>query len=317
MRPLVTIGISTYNRADGYLQPALRSALAQGYPNLEIVISDNGSTDNTEDFIKSFNDSRIRYFKQEENIGANGNFNFCLEQAKGAYFLLLHDDDILDRDMVESCMSAVGDNTNLGIIRTGTRVINAKGEIIAHNPNRMEGLSATGLFINWFTQQTAFYFCSTLFHTERLKEIGGLKTRTNVFEDVVAIAKLAARYGHGNVYENKASFRLHGQNKGSSINSVNEWADDSLYLLEVLAEELPGDAERLKQYGQPYLCRRLYRYASKLPTFSERVKSYAWIYKTFGYTYSPMRYLYLRTVRQVKDILRPYVKRGKPQVLKG
>lgn len=317
MRPLVTIGISTYNRADGYLQAALRSALSQSYPNLEIVISDNGSTDHTEDFIKGFNDPRIRYFKQEENIGANGNFNFCLEQAKGAYFLLLHDDDILDYDMVESCMNAVGDRTNLGVIRTGTRVINAKGEVIAHNPNRMEGLSATGLFINWFTRQTAFYFCSTLFHTEHLKDIGGLRTKTNVFEDVVAIAKLAARHGHGNVYENKASFRLHGQNKGSSINSVNDWAEDSLYLLNVLAEELPDDAERLKQYGQPYLCRRLYRYASKLPTFTERLKSYAWIYKTFDYSYSPLRFLYVKTLKQLKSKVRPYLAGRRAQTIKG
>lgn len=316
-RPLVTIGISTYNRADGYLQAALSSALAQTYPNLEIVISDNGSTDNTEAFIKGFKDPRIRYFKQGENIGANANFNFCLEQAQGVYFLLLHDDDILDSDMVESCMNAVGDKTELGVIRTGTRVINAEGEVIAHNPNRMEGLSATKLFINWFTRQTAFYFCSTLFHTGRLKEIGGLRTKTNVFEDVVAIARLAARYGHGNVYENKASFRLHGQNKGSSLNSVNDWAQDSLYLLEVLTEELPGDAERLKQYGEPYLCKRLYRYASKLPGLPARIKSYAWIYKTFSYSYSPLRYLYLSSVKRTKTLLRPYLKGRQPQTLKG
>ena len=91
--PKVTIAIPTYNRADDYLKQTLKSALNQTYENIEIIVSDNCSTDNTEAVVNSFNDSRIRYFRQQENIGANNNFNFCLKQAKGEYFLLLLDDD--------------------------------------------------------------------------------------------------------------------------------------------------------------------------------------------------------------------------------
>ena len=308
MRPLVTIGISTYNRADGYLQGALLSALKQGYPNLEIVVSDNGSTDHTESFVKSFEDPRVRYFKQEENIGAVANFDFCLEQAQGAYFLLLHDDDLIDPDFVEACMSAVGDDTSLGIIRTGTRVIDDDGKTVAHNPNRMRGLTTADFFVNWFTKKTAIYFCSTLFNTQLLKDMGGLQTRTNVFEDVVAIARLSARHGRGDVYENKASFRIHGSNKGSTFNSINDWAEDSHYLLDVLCEEMPGDAERLLEVGKPYLCERLYRYASKLPDMGERVRTYLWAYRSFDYSASPLRYLARQKVLQAKAVARKLLK---------
>jgi glycosyltransferase involved in cell wall biosynthesis len=76
----------TYNRANGYLREALDSALAQTYPNLEIVISDNGSTDNTESVVRSYADPRIRYYRQQPPIISNDNFNFCLQQANGAYF---------------------------------------------------------------------------------------------------------------------------------------------------------------------------------------------------------------------------------------
>lgn len=102
--PLVTIAIPTYNRANLYLTQAIESAINQTYPNLEIIISDNCSTDDTEMVIRSFKDPRIRYFRQEKNIGGNNNFNFCLKQARGEYFLLLMDDDLIDSDFIETCM---------------------------------------------------------------------------------------------------------------------------------------------------------------------------------------------------------------------
>jgi glycosyltransferase involved in cell wall biosynthesis len=306
-QPLVTIGISTYNRADGYLKDALESALAQDYPNLEILVSDNGSTDHTEAYVRGFGDPRIRYCKQAQNIGANGNFNFLLDEARGEYFLLLHDDDVLDPDLVSSCVTAKGAGSP-GVIRTGTRVIGAEGHVLAENPNRAGGLSPTELFLLWFDKKTAFYFCSTLFHTAALRAAGGLRTKTNVFEDVVAIARLAARQGHANVAACKASFRLHGANKGSSLDGVQVWAADSRFLLEVLAAEMPGDAERLLKAGEPYLCARLYRYAAKLPTRGEQLRAYARIYREFGYSYSPLRFLARRGVSSLKDALRPLVK---------
>ena len=91
--PLVTIAIPTYNRANGYLKNAIECALKQTYRNIEVVISDNCSSDNTEEVVKGYTDPRIRYFRQSANIGANNNFNFCLEKAQGSYFLLFHDDD--------------------------------------------------------------------------------------------------------------------------------------------------------------------------------------------------------------------------------
>ena len=99
----VTVGIPTYNRADSYLKNALKSALAQRYENFEIVVSDNCSKDHTQALVEQMDDGRIRYFRQEKNIPANDNFNFCLQQARGDYFLLLHDDDLIDPDFVAAC----------------------------------------------------------------------------------------------------------------------------------------------------------------------------------------------------------------------
>ena len=118
--PLVSIAIPTYNRANGYLREALQASLGQSYPAIEIIVSDNFSSDNTEEVVRSYSDSRIRYFRQSENIGANNNFNFCLDQSRGAYFLLLPDDDLIDRDFIDVCIRAANYNTNIGITESFT-----------------------------------------------------------------------------------------------------------------------------------------------------------------------------------------------------
>lgn len=101
---LVTVAIPTFNRA-AYLKAALQSVVEQDYQNIEILISDNCSTDNTESVVKAFSDPRISYHRQEKNIGMVGNWNYCLEKAKGVFFMLLSDDDILERQAVTNLAS--------------------------------------------------------------------------------------------------------------------------------------------------------------------------------------------------------------------
>ena len=96
MQRLVTVGIPTFNRASGYLRGAIESALAQSYSNIEVIVSDNGSTDHTPDIVRSFNDPRLIYFRQESNIGQLNNTNFIVQKARGDYLLIYHDDDIID-----------------------------------------------------------------------------------------------------------------------------------------------------------------------------------------------------------------------------
>jgi glycosyltransferase involved in cell wall biosynthesis len=104
-KPLVSIGVPTYNRALT-LGRAVESALAQDYPNIELIISDNSSTDGTPALCAEFcrRDRRIRYIRQEVNRGGTANFRAVLEEARGEFFLWLADDDWLATDYVSSCM---------------------------------------------------------------------------------------------------------------------------------------------------------------------------------------------------------------------
>lgn len=102
-RPMVSIGMPVYN-GERFIREALDSLLAQTFTDFELIISDNASTDATESICRSYaeQDSRIRYIRQRENLGALPNFQFVLNEACGKYFMWAAYDDKWDRDWIES-----------------------------------------------------------------------------------------------------------------------------------------------------------------------------------------------------------------------
>lgn len=98
-QPLVSICIPVYNGA-AFIGETIASALAQTYPNTEIVVSDNASTDRTGDVVAeaAARDPRIRYERATTNVGPVGNFNRCLDLARGTYVKILCADDLLYPD---------------------------------------------------------------------------------------------------------------------------------------------------------------------------------------------------------------------------
>jgi glycosyltransferase involved in cell wall biosynthesis len=104
--PLVSIGIPTYNRPLG-LRRILEDITHQTYTNLEIIISDNCSTDSeTAHIAHEFmaQDARIRYVRQASNIGIFNNYQFLLQQAQGEYFAWVSDDDFRHPDYIAACI---------------------------------------------------------------------------------------------------------------------------------------------------------------------------------------------------------------------
>jgi glycosyltransferase involved in cell wall biosynthesis len=106
--PRVTVGIPVYN-GEEYLRQLLDSLLAQSYTDFEIVISDNCSTDTTEEICREYaaRDSRIRYHRCEVNRGASWNFNRVVELARGEYFKWTPADDEYEPQYLEACVSVL------------------------------------------------------------------------------------------------------------------------------------------------------------------------------------------------------------------
>ena len=307
--PTITIGISTYNRAAGTFPAALRSALAQEYPGLDVVVCDNASDDGTETFMQDQRDQRLRYVRHPANIGANANFNACLEHAQGDYFLLLHDDDLLEPGFVNRAAATIG-RMQAGAALGGTRRIDAAGSTTSIVNSPPAGLTGAGLFEEWFRRRISFYFCSTLFHTGRLREHGGFASPEGLFQDVVAIARLVAEAGYVSVPGVAGSFRRHDANRGGASHALR-WTRDSEHLLELLCGLFPEDADELRDLAAPYLAAKCYRYVEGESSPIERWRLYRTIDRRFGHALSPWTYV----VQQRLERLRRRLGRARRGVL--
>lgn len=284
--PLVSIGIPTFNRADGFLIDAIKSATGQTYSNIEIIIGDNCSEDHTESLVQSIGDPRIRYFRHDQNIGPENNFNFCLNQAKGAYFLLLHDDDLIDKDYIETCLQAADFQTHYGYIRTGIRVIDEKGAIIRERENRTLGDTFEDKMMSWFTHQTPWYLCNTLFNTKRLKEINGFRSKRKLLQDGMAVTKLCARFPTIDIVDIKASIRMHHGEITFAVR-VTDWAEDFLALLDLMVALAPNNKALIRTEGHRFFARLSYGRARAVQSRRNRWLAYLSVWRMFRYKYLP------------------------------
>jgi glycosyltransferase involved in cell wall biosynthesis len=129
--PLVSICIPVYN-SEKYIKEAIECCINQTYKNLEIVISDNCSTDKTIELIKSYNDSRIKIYHNETNQGLLYNFKKVCTYATGKYMSILFSDDGMELNAIEKGVNLMEapENKNIVLVNTYLNVINDEGKHI-------------------------------------------------------------------------------------------------------------------------------------------------------------------------------------------
>ena len=120
--PAVTVCIPTYNRRE-LLAASLQSVRDQSLQDIEIIVSDNASTDDTGDYVRSLNDPRIRYDRLDDNIGLFGNLSRCLQLGSGRYRVMLPDDDLMLPGNLESKVRFLEQNPSAGMVHSGFRYL--------------------------------------------------------------------------------------------------------------------------------------------------------------------------------------------------
>lgn len=131
--PLVSVLMPTYNRAH-YIGEAIASVLTQTYTNFELIILDDGSTDDTESVVSTFNDSRIKYVKDLVNQGIVYRRNESLKLAQGKYLAVLDSDDIwLTKDKLQKQVTLMETNINLAVVGTYIKIIDDNGIKVGQN----------------------------------------------------------------------------------------------------------------------------------------------------------------------------------------
>ncbi|MCX7738945.1 MAG: glycosyltransferase [Hydrogenothermaceae bacterium] len=119
---LCSILVPVYNR-ELYIRDTLRSAMEQTYENIEIIVVDNNSTDNTWNILKEMasTDKRIKIYRNEENIGPVKNWKRCIDLASGEYGKILWSDDLISPDFLEKTIPFLQDK-EVGFVFTTTEI---------------------------------------------------------------------------------------------------------------------------------------------------------------------------------------------------
>jgi glycosyltransferase involved in cell wall biosynthesis len=126
--PRVSIGLTVFNGAQ-FLEQTLESFLAQTYTDFELIISDNASTDRTEDIARSYatRDNRVRYYRNEKNVGLAGNHNRVFAHARGEYFKWAAADDICRPTYLARCAEVLEREPAVVLVYPKTEFIDAAG----------------------------------------------------------------------------------------------------------------------------------------------------------------------------------------------
>ena len=132
LRPRVSIGMPVHNGA-AHLVAALDSVLAQTFGDYELILSDNASSDGTEQIGREYasRDERIRYYRNEQNLGAAANFNRVFELSTGDYFKWMSHDDILAPQYLERCVEMLDKAPESVVLCfTGRRWMTPEGKLL-------------------------------------------------------------------------------------------------------------------------------------------------------------------------------------------
>ncbi|MCS6846149.1 MAG: glycosyltransferase [Anaerolineae bacterium] len=239
--PKVSILIATYNRAD-LLPATLDSALTQTYRDIEVIVSDNASTDNTPELMQTYvaRDPRVKYIRRSVNEGPIVNYHTALKVATGDYIAFLDSDDLFHPTKIERQLECFNARPlDMGLVHTHFYYIDGLGR----PTHRVKFLSEGDLFEPLLRYEAQIWFGSVLFRRKCIERTGLLDASVIQAADVDYLLR-ATRLGFkvGCVREALYSHRHHSKNQSANVAGLAE-------ALFTIYTRIYTDPEVAKQYG--------------------------------------------------------------------
>ena len=216
--PQVSVCIPTFNRAY-FLAYAVNSVLAQSYTDFELIICDDGSTDNTPELVHQWQDSRIRYIQHQTNIGRSQNMRSGFNAASGNYFIKFDDDDALVPDFLEKTVAILETEATVDFVCTNHWIINQKNERVESatkenaakwGKDKLQQGVIPDLITETFKYQS-LQVGSTLFRHECLADVNYMRPEADGCEDFDLLVRLALAGKLGYFLpEFLMEYRMHG-----------------------------------------------------------------------------------------------------------
>lgn len=176
---LVSIIIPTYNRSDT-ISRSIRSAIMQTYPEIEVIIVDDASTDDTKDVVQSFTDSRIQYLRHFENMGGGTARNTGIKVSRGEYLAFLDSDDEWLPDKLERQVQLFESLPNsYGLVYCGFFVRSKDGKIIKGRPPEKRG----DIFFDMLSRNVIGTLSVAMIKKEFIDKIDGFDEDLNCRQD--------------------------------------------------------------------------------------------------------------------------------------
>jgi len=240
----VSIIIPTFNR-ENYLYQAIESALSQDYPNLEVVVSDNASTDNTAEFVKKyFVDSRFKYLRNEKNLGMVGNQRRGLfEYSSGDWGLVLDSDDYLcDNSYISKAVKLIEENKNVVLVHANFRKKYEGTERFEDSDKQLERIvPGRWMFLNYkyaVLGKVNYDKLTVLFNRRIAMELDIFKEDI-ISSDREAFLKITLEGDVGFISDVVAVYRVHGSNLSKS-------ADMDVFFKNIKATLIPYEFAKQK-----------------------------------------------------------------------
>lgn len=204
MTPKVTVFIALYN-AENYIKETIESVLNQTYTDYEILIINDGSTDNSVEVVKQFDDSRIRLLHNEKNSGERFTRDRALTEAKGKYIAVLDADDITVANRLELQINFLENNPEYALCGGWAKCIDEKGKLnnnLITPKTENEDIKINMLFQNQFVNST------TMYNREIGIEVGGHKG-VEYGTDFDVFSKISEKYKVANLSNYLVLYRQH------------------------------------------------------------------------------------------------------------
>lgn len=235
--PRVSVVVPVYN-SGRYLATTIEAALEQTYGDFELVVSDDASTDDSLEILAGFDDRRIRVVRNERNLGAVGNWNRGMAEARGRYVKLLCADDLLYPTCLERQAGVLDEPGNAGVSlvtaphdvvdEAGTRIV-ARG---FREPGRMDGDAAIRRIARSGTNLVGEP-SAAMFRAEAFAAVGPWVERARYVVDLDMWMRLLTQGDLFVVGETLSAFRVHRGSWSSALSHTQ--TDDMRWLLDRMA----------------------------------------------------------------------------------
>jgi len=267
---VASVCVPTYNRAD-LLPRAIRSAQAQTERRIEIFVSDNASTDATEDTVRHMaaEDGRIRFARNPENLGMVRNWNRCVAEARAPLMIVLNDDDELDPNAIDAAAALLGRHPEAVIAFGVTRNCRESGELAFLNrPFGVEKVLWPVETHRAVWLRNCFQASLAVFRTEAARRIGGFAEEVGWCADTDFILRLTARAAAVVTPALMGTYYMHPrQLTGQDNEGVSRWQrrmvervfDETKGLPELAQLRALAEGEFLSRYAIHYAAAALRR----------------------------------------------------------